>query len=143
MAAAAESVVVFFSVKADVVAAAGALAPPVAPFSSFFRLLLLVVALVDLRVFFSVLTSVACSLSPLPSIGFFLFLSAPAAELAPANECKFDVDLGGLAVVVVELAAVLVTVESVDAAVVRFEDLAEAAVEEGTPVLARAELLFD
>ena len=141
MAAAAESVVVFFSA-----AAAVALAPPVAPFSSFFRLLLLVVALVDLRDFFSVLTSVACSLSPLPSIGFFLFLSAPAAaELAPANECKFDVDLGGLAVVV-ELAAVLVAVvESVDAAV-RFEDLAEAAVEEveeGTPVLARAELLFD
>ena len=142
MAVAAESVVVFFSVEAA--AAAVALVPPVAPFSSFFRLLLLVVALVDLRDFFSVLTSVACSLSPLPSIGFFLFLSAPAAELAPANECKFDVDLGGLAVVV-ELATVLVTVESVDAAV-RFEDLAEAAVEEeeeGTPVLARAELLFD
>ena len=141
MAAAAESIAVFFSVEADVVVAAAVALALVAPFSSFFRLLLLVVAFVVLRDFFSVLTSAACSLSPLPSIAFFLFLSAPAAELAPVNECKFEVDLGGLAVVA-EFVAVLETVESLDAAV-RLEDFDEVAVVVGTPVLARAELLFD
>lgn len=124
-------------------------APFAVALSSFLRLLLLTDALVDLRAFFSavgadVFVSFVDSPSALPSVVvFFLLAAAFDDEFVPANECKFEVDFGGLAAAG---ALPLLTAALPDVSLAaRFVDLEvkEEAAPEGTPVLARIELLFD